>query len=156
MSSLLLKKIQLLSILLGHFMRCNVSWCSVDDVFFPINLAEKWHWLLGRFSFKDGCVYVYDSMSGARQNVAVKKTIEAYSELIPHFLSRIDFWGSRSDGLPAVDFFDICMVDGLPTKANTDWGVFAVAFAEYMIEGSEIPNVIKDIDAIRSRYGTLL
>ncbi|KAJ8550928.1 hypothetical protein K7X08_000298 [Anisodus acutangulus] len=37
-----------------------------------------------------------------------------------------------------------------------DYGVFAAAFAKYLIEGREIPKVVNDIDDIRSRYGVLL
>ncbi|KAK4359358.1 hypothetical protein RND71_021587 [Anisodus tanguticus] len=95
-------------------------------------------------------------MGGAHQTIHVKKNVEAYSELIPHFLSRIDFLGSRSDGILAVDSFEIRMVAGLPTQDNTDCDVFTAAFAEYLIEGREISKVVNDIDAIRSRYGALL
>ncbi|KAF3635319.1 hypothetical protein FXO37_26046 [Capsicum annuum] len=47
------------------------------------------------------------------------KSVAAYLELIPHFLSCIEFWKSRSDGLSIADSFDIRIDDGLPTQANT-------------------------------------
>ncbi|KAK4359360.1 hypothetical protein RND71_021589 [Anisodus tanguticus] len=56
---------------------------------------------------------------GARQTIPVKKVVEANSELIPHFLSQIDFLGGRSDGVLAVDSFEIRMVVGLLTQDNT-------------------------------------
>ncbi|XP_070009778.1 uncharacterized protein [Nicotiana sylvestris] len=31
----------------GFRMYCNTPWHQVDHVLFPINLAEKWHWILG-------------------------------------------------------------------------------------------------------------
>ncbi|KAJ8529521.1 hypothetical protein K7X08_036356 [Anisodus acutangulus] len=37
-----------------------------------------------------------------------------------------------------------------------DYGIFAVVFAEYLIEGRKISKVVNDIDAIHSRYGALL
>ncbi|KAM3235736.1 hypothetical protein P3L10_015773 [Capsicum annuum] len=52
--------------------------------------------------------------------------------------------------------FDIRIVDGLPTQANMDCGVFVAAFAEYLLDGLEISNHLDDIDAIRIRYGVLL
>ncbi|KAM3340098.1 hypothetical protein P3S68_029968 [Capsicum galapagoense] len=81
---------------------------------------------------------------------------QLYSELIPNLLSSINFWDKRSDGIAAADSFDIRMVDVLPTQKNTGCGVFVAAFAEYMIEGIQIPVSLDDIDSIRSRYGALL
>ncbi|KAF3683915.1 hypothetical protein FXO37_01609 [Capsicum annuum] len=62
----------------------------------------------------------------------------------------------RIDGIATADSFDIRMVDGLPTQKNTDCGIFVTVFAEYMIEGIQIPASVDDIDSIRSRYGVLL
>ncbi|KAF3650104.1 hypothetical protein FXO37_18647 [Capsicum annuum] len=80
------------------------------------------------------CIYVYDSMCGARHRRVAEKVVSVYSELIPYLLSSIDFGDKRSDGISTADSFDIRMVDGLPTQKNTDCGIFVVAFAEYMIE----------------------
>ncbi|XP_019259517.1 PREDICTED: uncharacterized protein LOC109237646 [Nicotiana attenuata] len=143
--------------ILGYFLRCNVPWSTVDEVLFPINLSDKWHWILARLSFKDLRIYVYDSMSGARQNSAVRRSVERYSVLLPYFLHRIGFWDTKENpmGIPANDPFEIHVVDGLPTQDNTDCGVYVAAFAEYIIQGSSIPKAI-DIDGIRNRYGILL
>lgn len=46
------------------------------------------------------------------------KAILAYVELIPNFLSCIDFWEKGSDGFLIADYFDIRMVDRLPTQVN--------------------------------------
>ncbi|XP_070020418.1 uncharacterized protein [Nicotiana sylvestris] len=43
--------------ILGYFLICNVPWSTVDEIFFPINLSDKWHWILARLSFKDLCIY---------------------------------------------------------------------------------------------------
>ncbi|KAF3619704.1 hypothetical protein FXO37_33588 [Capsicum annuum] len=84
------------------------------------------------------------------------KSVAAYSELISYFFSCIGFWESRSDGLPVANSFDIRIVDGLPTQANMDCGVFVAAFAEYFLDGLQISNHLDDIDVIRIRYGVLL
>ncbi|XP_070034961.1 uncharacterized protein [Nicotiana tomentosiformis] len=143
--------------ILGYFLRCNVPWCTVDEVLFPINLSDKWHWILARLSFKDLRIYIYDSMSGARQNSAVRRSIEPYSVLLPYFLHRIGFWDTKENpmGISTIDSFEIHVIDGLPTQDNTDCGVYVAAFAEYIIQGSRIPEAI-DIDGIRNRYGILL
>ncbi|KAF3628699.1 hypothetical protein FXO38_28103 [Capsicum annuum] len=85
-----------------------------------------------------------------------EKAVSAYSELIPNLLSSIDFGDKRSDGIAVSDLFDIRMVDGFPTQKNTHYGVFVAAFAEYMIEGVQIPASLDDINSIDSRYGVLL
>ncbi|KAM3337927.1 hypothetical protein P3S68_032252 [Capsicum galapagoense] len=99
---------------------------------------------------------MYDSMHGARHAVRVQKSVAIYLELIPHFLSCIGFWESRSDELPVANSFDIHIVDGLSTQSNTDCGVFIVAFAQYLLDGLEISNHLDDIDSIRIWYGVLL
>ncbi|KAM3233463.1 hypothetical protein P3L10_018822 [Capsicum annuum] len=154
--TLITQEHQIIEYMLGFFMRCNVPWNSVDNVLFLINLAEELHWILARLTFKDQCIYVYDSMYGARHAVRVQKSVAAYLELISHFLSCIGFWKSRSDGLPVANSFDIFIVDGLSTQANTDCGIFVAAFAEFLLDGLEISNYLDDIDAIRIWYGVLL
>ncbi|KAM3246084.1 hypothetical protein P3L10_007851 [Capsicum annuum] len=32
--------------MLVFFMRCNIPWNNIDNVLFPINLAEEFHWIL--------------------------------------------------------------------------------------------------------------
>ncbi|XP_070022964.1 uncharacterized protein [Nicotiana sylvestris] len=143
--------------ILGYFLRCNVPWSTVDEILFPINLSDKWNWILARLSFKDLHIYVYDSMSGARQNSAVQRSVEPYSVLLPYFLHRIGFWDTKENpmGIPANDPFEIHVVDGLLTQDNTDCGIYVAAFAEYIIQGSNIPKAI-NIDGIRNRYVILL
>ncbi|XP_070012861.1 uncharacterized protein [Nicotiana sylvestris] len=143
--------------ILGYFLRCNVPWSTVDEILFPINLSDNWHWILARLSFKDLHIYVYDSMSGARQNSAVRRPVKPYSVLLPYFLHRIGFGDTKENpmGIPANDPFEIHVVDGLPTQDNIDCGVYVAVFAEYIIQGSSIPKSI-DIDGIRNRYGILL
>ncbi|KAM3382148.1 hypothetical protein P3S68_007721 [Capsicum galapagoense] len=110
---------EIVEYILGYVMRCNVPWYFVDNVLFSINISENFHWILVCLSFKDQCIYVYDSMHGARYKCVAEKVVSAYSELIPNLLSSINFWDKRSDGIEAADSFDIRMVDGLPTQKNT-------------------------------------
>ncbi|KAF3649878.1 hypothetical protein T459_03307 [Capsicum annuum] len=110
--------------------------------------------------FDSGCNNVQDK----RKDVAVIKDDSEIVEYILGYVMRIDinllcsidFWDKRSDGITTADSFYIRMVDGLPTQKNTDCGIFVAAFAEYMIEGVQIPASLDDIDNLRSRYGVLL
>ncbi|KAM3375757.1 hypothetical protein P3S68_014471 [Capsicum galapagoense] len=90
-------------------------------------------------------------MRGAVHRRVAEKAVLAYSELIPYFLSPINFWDKRSDGITAAGSFGIRMVDGLPTQKNTDRDILVATFTEYMIEGVQIPASIDDINSIRSR-----
>ncbi|KAF3646742.1 Cysteine-rich receptor-like protein kinase 2 [Capsicum annuum] len=86
-----------------------------------------------RLSFQDQCIYVYDSMRGARYRRVADKAVLAYLELIPNLLSSIDFRDKRSDGIPDAASFDIWMVDGFPTQKNTNNGS---ARAQVSVPGS--------------------
>nr|XP_033514034.1 uncharacterized protein LOC117278678 [Nicotiana tomentosiformis] len=155
--NLITKTDPLAEYILGYFLRCNILWCTVDEVLFPINLFDKWHWILAILSFKDLRIYVHDSMSGARQNSAVQRSIEPYSVLLLYFLHRISFWDTKENhmGISAIDPFEIHVVDGSPMQDNTDWGIYVAVFAEYIIQGNNIPKAI-DIYGIRNRYSILL
>ncbi|KAF3650832.1 putative TATA-box-binding protein-like [Capsicum annuum] len=96
---------------------------NVDDTSVELSLE------FGSSIFNDQCIYVYDSMRGARYRRVTEKVVSVYSELIPNLLSSINFWDKRSDGIAAAD---------------SDCGVFAAAFAEYMIEGIQIPLRVLD------------
>ncbi|KAF3663262.1 hypothetical protein FXO38_10733 [Capsicum annuum] len=154
--TLITQEHQIVEYMLGFFMRCNVPWNSVDNVLFPINLAEEFHCILTRLSFKDQCIYVYDSIHGAGHVFRVHKSVATYSELISYFLSCIEFWESRSDRLPVANSFDIRIVDGFSTQTNTDCGIFVAAFAEYLLDGLKISNHLDNIDAIHNCYAVLL
>ncbi|MCD7462695.1 hypothetical protein HAX54_049127, partial [Datura stramonium] len=43
---------------------------TVDNVFIPINVKDKLHWVLAVLSFRDRCIYVYDSLRSAGHDTA--------------------------------------------------------------------------------------
>ncbi|PHT68736.1 Cysteine-rich receptor-like protein kinase 2, partial [Capsicum annuum] len=90
-----------------HYFRKKSKYTLLDSIFY-------------RLSFQDQCIYVYDSMRGARYRRVADKAVLAYLELIPNLLSSIDFRDKRSDGIPDAASFDIWMVDGFPTQKNTE------------------------------------
>ncbi|XP_019231911.1 PREDICTED: uncharacterized protein LOC109212695 [Nicotiana attenuata] len=132
----------------GFRMHCNTPWHQVDHVLFPINLAEKWHWLLGR-----------------KHKKAIQKVAEAYAVLIPLFLVSIEFYNQKSDivvqnglhmGKELTDPFEIELITNLPTQQNSDCGVYVACFAEYIIEDLPILVANFDVDGLRARFGILL
>ncbi|KAM3288159.1 hypothetical protein P3S67_021589 [Capsicum chacoense] len=96
--------------------------------------TKEWFYTLG---------YAEVPLTDLRKDVV---TIKEDSEIVEYILGYV----MRSDGIAAADSFDIRMVDGLPTQKNTDCGIFVAAFAEYMIEGIQIPISLDDIDSIQS------
>ncbi|KAG5605686.1 hypothetical protein H5410_027178 [Solanum commersonii] len=82
----------------GFKLLANISWDSVDDVIIPVNISEKFHWLLVVFRIKLRCLHVYDSISGG--SVHTNKVNEAVGKLattIPLFLMSMRFYGKRLD-----------------------------------------------------------
>ncbi|OIT00495.1 hypothetical protein A4A49_21204 [Nicotiana attenuata] len=149
----------------GFRMHCNTLWHRVDHVFFPINLAESWHWILGCVSFHKRCFYVYDSLRSRKHKKAIQKVAEAYALLIPLFLVSIEFYNQRSDivvenglhmGKNLTDPFEIELITNLPTQQNSDCGVYVACFAEYIIEDLPIPVANFDVDGLRAMFGILL
>ena len=113
--------------ILGYFMFCNKPWLEVDHVLFPIHVVKQKHWVLARLSFKERCLYVYDSMRGVTHDRGVSEVLDCYSILLPLFLDVVDFW-SKSINLDATsdpyaskkvtDPFSVCWVDNLPSQES--------------------------------------
>ncbi|OIT03136.1 hypothetical protein A4A49_57527, partial [Nicotiana attenuata] len=112
-------------------------------------VAEQWHWIMVVMSFKDRCIYVYDSMRGeAAHQAKFHKTMAKYSVLLPHFSVHTHFYLNKNainwctsvyKSKDLITPFDVKLVEGLPQQVEADCGVFAAAFAEYFIEGKTPP-----------------
>ena len=79
--------------------------------------------MLGRLSIKDRYFYVYNSLRSARGDALVLEVVKSYSELLPLYFERFDFFYGRNDidrvkgsyaNKKASDAFLIKMVDDLP------------------------------------------
>ncbi|OIT20044.1 hypothetical protein A4A49_61923, partial [Nicotiana attenuata] len=128
-------------------------------------VAEQWHWIMAVMSFKDRCIYVYDSMrGGAAHQDKVHKTMAKYSVLLPHFFVHTHFYLNKKDinwrtgvykSKDLITPFYVKLVEGLPQQVEADCGVFAASFVEYFIEGKTPPKKFNAY-AHRRRFGALL
>ncbi|KAM3205336.1 hypothetical protein P3L10_028746 [Capsicum annuum] len=84
------------------------------------------------------------------------KLLSSFNKFVdkPLRLNSKMFLGKRKDVATIKEDSEI--VEYILGYVMRDCGVFAAAFAEYMIEGIQIPVSLDDIDSIQSRYGALL
>jgi len=83
--------------ILGYRLLANVAWDQVDFVIMPINIVEKFHWLLVVFDITDRVLYVYDSMVSSRNHNLVESVVNKFAVMIPLYLSCTGFYGKRPD-----------------------------------------------------------
>ncbi|MCD9558882.1 hypothetical protein HAX54_016564 [Datura stramonium] len=124
----------------GYRLYAVVPWYTVDNVFIPINVKDKLHWVLVVLSFRDRCIYAYDSLKSAGHDVAVKHEIEKLSQLLPIYLSTTDFYKKK----------------GITTSTHPrNCGIFVAAYAELLSGGEGIPNSSIDAELLRNRYALI-
>ncbi|KAF3680767.1 hypothetical protein FXO37_03179 [Capsicum annuum] len=116
----------------GYRLHASVPWHTVDYIFVPVNFGRI-HWVLVFLSFNDRCLYVYDSLRYARHDASIALEVKKLSQLLPSYLSISDFY-----------------------KKKGDYGVFIIAYAEYLSHGKGIPHGYFDAKAFRTCYAALL
>ena len=72
--------------ILGKWTHRNKDWSEVENVLFPIHVQKQQHWVLGRLSIPDRCIYLYNSMRNRRNDIIVADCLKAYIDLLPYFL----------------------------------------------------------------------
>ncbi|XP_069144636.1 uncharacterized protein [Solanum lycopersicum] len=152
--------------LIDNSMLAYAPWHTVDDVFIPVNLEGRLHWILIVISFNDRCIKVYDSINNSLHHSFVVNHIKKYAQLIPMYLVKSDLYlkkgfdiasHHRYQGHTVYDSFEIVYVEDLPQKlaASLDCGVYVASYAEFLSERKDIPADI-DPEEIRLRYSALL
>ena len=63
----------------GYKTPAYAPWHTVDDVFIPINLEGRLHWILIVISFNDRCIKVYDSINDSLHHSFVVNHIKKYA-----------------------------------------------------------------------------
>nr|XP_025887740.1 uncharacterized protein LOC104649288 isoform X2 [Solanum lycopersicum] len=150
----------------GYKMLAYAPWHTVDDVFIPVNLEGRLHWILIVISFNDRCIKVYDSINNSLHHSFVVNHIKKYAQLIPMYLVKSEFYQKkgldiashhRYQGHTVYDSFEIVYVEDLPQQpaASLDCGVYVASYAEFLSESKDISAVL-DPEEIRLRYGALL
>ncbi|KAL2548775.1 Ulp1 protease family [Forsythia ovata] len=64
----------------------NTSWGEVENVFIPIFMEKRAHWILGHFDIANWHLDVYNSAYKTIRDVAVMDAIQPLLNIIPHLL----------------------------------------------------------------------
>ncbi|KAF3638700.1 hypothetical protein FXO38_23108 [Capsicum annuum] len=151
----------------GFRMHAAVPWHTVKNIFIPINIKEKHHWVLAVLSFSERCIFLYDSYESSGHYAAVLAEIEEIANIIPLCLQACDFYVKKGIDLQShprykdkesSDMFDILFEDDMPQQpsGSLDCGVFMVMYAECLSYGHKVIATEFDPNALRTRYAALL
>ncbi|PHT29880.1 hypothetical protein CQW23_30509 [Capsicum baccatum] len=151
----------------GFCMHAAVPWNTAEDIFIPINIKEKHHWVLPVLSFLERCIFLYDSYESSGHYAAVLAEIEKIAKIIPLCLQACDFYVKkgidhqshpRYKDKESSDMFDVLFQDDLPQQPSesVDCGVFMVMYAECLFYGHKVIASEFEPNALRTRYAALL
>lgn len=65
---------------------------TVDNVFIPVNMKDKFHSLLLVISFNDRSIMVYDSIRSTAHDAYIEDGVKKYAQLIPMYLAMSHFY----------------------------------------------------------------
>ncbi|KAF3623626.1 hypothetical protein FXO38_30651 [Capsicum annuum] len=148
-------------------MHADVPWHTVEDIYFQVNIKEKYHWVLAILSFSERCIFLYDSYESSGHYPTVLVEIEKLAEIIPLCLQQSDFYvkkGIDVENHPrykdkdSSDMFDVLFQENLPQQSNEilDCGLYMVTYSECLSYGHKVLANEFDSNALRKRYATLL
>ncbi|PHT54790.1 hypothetical protein CQW23_03276 [Capsicum baccatum] len=108
-------------------MHAAVPWNTVEDIFIPINIKKKHHWVLAVLSFSERCIFLYDSYESSGHYAAVFAEIEKIAKIISLCLQACDFYVKkgidhqnhpRYKDKESSDIFDVLFEDDLPQQPS--------------------------------------
>ncbi|PHU14869.1 hypothetical protein BC332_16074 [Capsicum chinense] len=151
----------------GFHMHAVVPWHTVEEIFIPINIKEKYHWVLAVLSFSERCIFLYNSYESSGHYVVVLAEIEKIAKIIPLCLQACDFYVKKGIDLQnhprykdkeSSNMFDVLFEDDLPQQpsGSLNCGVFMVTYAEYLSYGHKVIATEFDPNTLRTRYVALL
>ncbi|KAF3615700.1 hypothetical protein FXO38_34967 [Capsicum annuum] len=151
----------------GFCMHAAVPWHTVEDIYIPVNIKEKHHWVLAILSFSERCIFIYDSYESSGHYSAVLDIIEKLGAIIPLCLEHCDFYvkkGIHVENHPrykdkdSSNMFDVLFQENLPQQpsGSLDCGVYMVTYAECLSYGHKILAIEFDLNALRTRYAVIL
>ncbi|PHU17332.1 hypothetical protein BC332_13027 [Capsicum chinense] len=73
----------------GFRMHATVPWHTVGDIYIPVNIKKKHHWVLAVLSFSERYIFLYDSYESSGHYPAVLAEIEKIAEIIPFVSKRL-------------------------------------------------------------------
>ncbi|PHT99609.1 hypothetical protein BC332_29397 [Capsicum chinense] len=134
----------------GFCMYAAVPWNTVEDIFIPINIKEKHHWILPVLLFLERCIFLYDSYESSGHYAAVLAEIEKIAKIIPLCLQACDFYVKKGiDHQSHPRYKD-------KESSDRDCGVFMVMYAECLSYDRKVIASEFNPNALRTRYVVLL
>ncbi|PHU12114.1 hypothetical protein BC332_19044 [Capsicum chinense] len=127
----------------GFCMHAAVPWYTVDNIFIPINIKDKHHWVLVVLSFLEKCIFLYDSCESFGYYAVVLSKIDKLAEIIPLCLHACNFY-EKKEGLPQ------------QPSESLDCGLYMVTYAECLSYSQRFSSIEFNPDAFRTRYAALL
>ncbi|PHU00481.1 hypothetical protein BC332_30268 [Capsicum chinense] len=108
-------------------MHATVPWHTVDNIFIPVNVKDRDHWVLVVLSFSERYIFIYDSYEFFDHYAVVLAEIEKLAKIIPLCLKACNFYKNKDidlDNHPRykdkdmLDLFDVLFVDDLPQQTS--------------------------------------
>ncbi|PHU13060.1 hypothetical protein BC332_19990 [Capsicum chinense] len=151
----------------GFRMHVVVPWHTVEDIYIPVNIKEKHHWVLAILSFSERYIFLYDSYESLGHYSAVLDVIEKLAVIVPLCLEHCDFYVKKRihvENYPrykdknSSDMFDVLLQENLPQQpsGSLDCGIDMVTYAECLSYGHKILATEFDPNALRTRYAATL
>ncbi|PHU03379.1 hypothetical protein BC332_28630 [Capsicum chinense] len=151
----------------GFRMHVAVPWHTVEDIYIPVNIKEKHHWVLAVLSFSKRCIFLYDLYESSGHYPVVLYQIKKLAEIIPLCLQACDLYNKKGIGLQNhprykdkdySDLFDVIFKENLPQQpiGSLDCGVFMVTYMECLSFGHKVFATEFDPNALHTRYAALL
>jgi len=103
----------------GYRLMAAIPWNTIDNVFIPVNVEQKNHWVLAVLSIIEQRIYVYDSYRAAGHNSYVRDEIQKLAQLLPMYvLMEIS---NNSDDTQDQDIaYDVTYVEDIPQQGSGD------------------------------------
>ncbi|KAF3616560.1 hypothetical protein FXO38_34459, partial [Capsicum annuum] len=119
----------------GFRMHAVVPWHTVEDIYIPVNIKKKHHWVLEILSFSGRCIFLYDSYESSGHYSAVLNVIEKLAAIIPLCLQHCDFYFKKGIDVEkhprykdknSSDMFDVLFQESLPNSRAEAWIVVSI------------------------------
>ncbi|PHT53244.1 hypothetical protein CQW23_07706 [Capsicum baccatum] len=151
----------------GFCMHAAVPWHTVKDIFIPVNIKKKYHWVLTVLSFSERCIFLYDSYESSDHYAIVLAEIEKIATIILLCLQVCDFYVKKGIDLQnhprykdkeSSYMFDLLFEDDFPQQPSEslDCGVFMIMYAECLSYGHKVIATEFDPNALCTRHAALL
>ncbi|KAL2541682.1 Ulp1 protease family [Abeliophyllum distichum] len=142
------KKNPLLLYINGQRSQFHTNWGEVDNVFIPIFMEKRAHWILGYFDVANWYLDVYNSACKTIRDFAVMDAIQPLLNIIPHLLRQSNVLKFEAPDSP----LSSRLCKGTPQQTNGgDCGIFIFKYAEY-IHQKKISTMLNPLDTKLARH----